>query len=211
MSITLLLPTLFSCAKDVSTGYTVKERQLKTTVNKIFENLDSLAGTSEIQKSGLDFEFTQESVDYYTGLLGYNPGDFSVETIESMAQQLGVVSQEGLSNFLIQHNITPGTKDLLVQILNGSPITDLSNFPEYLSKSQDEKELIELANIFILEAISQGRGCTFWGGVGAVLGALLGGAACTPVCIILGGVVGGLFGCDLGGGKGSDDDSDPNL
>ncbi len=205
-SIVLLLPTLVSCVKDASAVTEVAYSDYKITATAIFDGIDAINNNYDFEKSYTELEFTQESVDYYAELLGYSSGDFSLAQVEALAQKLGVVSQEGVQSLLNQYDLTASTQEVIASILAGTPIQDLSNFPEYLTKSQNEKELIQLVNEITLEGIEQGRGCTFWGGLGALLGVLIGGAVCGPVCIILGGVVGGVLGCDLGGGKGSDDD-----
>lgn len=143
-------------------------------------------------------ELTQELVDEYAVMLGYEIGEVGLSDVEEIIDKYNLASSVGIEEFLEEYNYTEFTKLTLKDISEGNWIEGLENQPNYNNLNLNEKELLSLTNAYVQEMEARGSStANFWAGFGAVVGAI-GGSLLCGVCTVVGAILGGWFGWDMG-------------
>lgn len=190
--------TFMSCAPETEDPVTTADYTLLA--------MDTLHGIEVIEnhfatsRDPIPLVFDQATVDFYADLLGYSPGEVSVELVNSVMEKMGVATTEGVQAVLAEYELSAFFRMAIQSISNGEVFTDLSSIPDYLLLDQNEKELLTMANTVAQAEMNAGRSCGGWGGVGTIIGAIIGGVLC-GICALIGGIIGGGIGCQAGGGK----------
>ena len=194
LTFVLLMPTFVSCTKDNEEKFEINNYEYREKAKDIINGIDLINNNQNSFRTIGDIELTQEIVDEYALLLGYQEGEFTVEMIDTVIDKYNVAKVEGMEQFLDEYNFNEFTKITLKDISEGNWIQNLENQPNYANLNLNEKELLSLTNAYAQELNAQGR--PFWGLFGAVVGAIIGSLIC-GICALGGAIVGGL----IGGGK----------
>jgi len=196
-SILMLLPSflsLQSCSKEMSIQEDFEQQgaELMKKVDFIINSVFTIQNENSNSRNLISDSLDQVTVDYYAGLIGYEPGVVSLQDVLEVIDKYSLATDYGIEYVLDEYQLTEIAKFTLADIANGSFIENLNEIPGYENLPVSEKDLIETANIFVGESQNRDLGC----GVGAFLGFVIGSFICSPVCQIVGVIVGCI------GGKG---------
>lgn len=191
-----------SCAPDTNVQ-PIAEENLTSRINtqEIISALGKVDNHFEMNRNSLPNELTQEYIDDYLVIMGYNPGEFTVSDVEEVIERLGISSIDSVEAALVELDLQQFTIDIIEQIKDGNYIDDLSSMPDYQNLDIDEKEILDMANALLLDDINNNRGCQGGASMGALIGVALG-SIFGPLGAVAGAVVGGMIGCEVDGGKG---------
>jgi len=152
----------------------------------------------------LDLEnLTQQQLDHYLVILGYNPGDMTVPQVLNLIAEANYILEIGINNYLQYLDYQPFTKEMILELASGNIVNDFNVYPEFHLLPVNEQDFLKLCNYILQENIGEQKS---WiecpsNTCGAALGFALGGigvATCGPVC----GGVGFVIGFIIGTGKG---------
>ncbi|HNQ26381.1 MAG TPA: hypothetical protein PKL92_00485 [Aquaticitalea sp.] len=188
------IPTILSCSNE--------KQFIDESVNKYRESALKIINAVEIvsnfeqnnfaQKDG-DYEITQEMVDQYAVMLGYQAGDFDVYLVEQVIDKYADVLDKGYEQVIDEYDLSSFTKLSLKDIAEGNWIEDLESHPNYQNLSLTEKEMLSVANAYAQELQNNGKGITP-AGVGAFIGLIVGGWICNVWCVLGGAIIGAIIG-----------------
>lgn len=199
LTYSFLMPTFYSCASDaniynsnLNSDYKKEAQQIVNSVDIFIKKYKNINNTMSKSIGGV--ELTQELVDEYAVLLGYDVGDINIATVEDIVDKYGLATQNGVEQMLNQYNLSDYTKLSFKEMSEGEWFKDLINQLEFDVLPDDEKELLLLFDSVKNEALARDRTPeeAFWQGFGAVAGAIVGGVIC-GICALVGGIIGGLF------------------
>src|SRR5690606_31412851 len=187
------------CASDaniynsnLNSDYKKEAQQIVNSVDIFIKKYKNINNTMSKSIGGV--ELTQELVDEYAVLLGYDVGDINIATVEDIVDKYGLATQNGVEQMLNQYNLSDYTKLSFKEMSEGEWFKDLINQLELDVLPDDEKELLLLLESVKNEALARDRtreeAC--WQGFGAVAGAIVGSVIC-GLCALVGGIIGGLF------------------
>lgn len=196
LTVAFMMPTLYSCSKENKPNvldYSSFESEAQTIINGI--DLVTNAENNPISKNILEDGFTQEIVDEYAILLGYNPGDFSAESLENVL----IKQAEGktYTELMEEYNLSAFSKLALQNIKNGNVYENINDYQEFINLNENEKVIVSLSNTFIksyLEINKSNRPHSIQEATGALVGLLIGGALCGLLCAIGGTILGAIIG-----------------
>ncbi|TXD81758.1 hypothetical protein ESY86_16230 [Subsaximicrobium wynnwilliamsii] len=192
LTFVFLIPTVVSCSgENVQSNKVGDDYQKKAA--KIFEAVDLVNQNFEnLQMSkGTDYEITQELVDQYAVMLGYEAGEFDMVLVEEVVDKYADVLDRGYEQVLDDYALTSFAKITLVQIAEGNWIEDLENNPNYGNLSLTEKEMLSVANAYSQQSMQR---LDAGPGIGAFIGLIVGGFICNVWCVLGGAIIGGIIG-----------------
>lgn len=195
LTLIFLTPMLWSCSR-------VNESRIKEDTNSYREMAKSIVEThklfNEINTNSPDFrtfdygEISQEDVDYYASILGYDDGEFDVELVNAILEKYIDVLDHGYEQVIEDYDLSEFTKLSMVDIAEGRWIDDLESHPNFQNLNLTEKELLSLANAFAQEL--EERGTVTGQATGAFFGMIIGAWLCNVWCVLGGAIIGGIIG-----------------
>jgi hypothetical protein len=193
-SITMLLPTLLSCAEDNPAVSETENLQTKVDyqgqIRGIMETADAVKATINNSRNPIPDPLDQATVDYYAAMAGISPGVVTVEDVLNIVDAYGIATQEGLAEFLENQGFSELTLLTIEELTSGNWIHDLEGIQGFNELNLNEKELLQLANNYVLWSQNNPESCD----IGAFYGIIIGGALCTPWCAIVGAIIGCIGG-----------------
>jgi|GEM_PF-6863144 len=142
------------------------------------DKINNYAVSSFQNRSINGIELTQESIDEYAVLAGYEEGFITLSMVEEIMDKNEDLIEFGYMYVLEDLNLENFTKLKISEIIEGGWIADLQESPEYENLNGIEKEVLVLANTYAKEismmpTSEQGR---FWDGfTSGIVGAIVGG------------------------------------
>ncbi|MEZ4793803.1 MAG: hypothetical protein R2783_10160 [Gelidibacter sp.] len=180
------IPTIVSCSSDkpsndeVNSSYNEIAKKYEGIAMKmanIQDNLNNYSLNSFQNRSINGVELTQESIDEYAVLAGYEEGFVTLSLVEEIIDKNEDLIEFGYMQVLEDLNLGNFTKLKISEIIEGGWIEDLQESPEYENLNGGEKEVLALANTYAKEIsmMPTSEQARFWDGftsgvVGAVVG-----------------------------------------
>ena len=195
LALVFMIPTAMSCSRatDISNiEDNLKYREMAKSISvsqKLFIEHYAIAPQSRTFDYG---EISQEDIDYYASLLGFEEGDFQVELVDAVLEKYIDVIDRGYEQVLEDFELTEFTKLTMVDIAEGRWIEDIESHPNYENLNLTEKEMLSLANAYAQEL--EERDMVTGEGIGAFFGMIIGGFLCNVWCVLGGAIIGGIIG-----------------
>ncbi len=194
LTIVLIVPLFNSCSaeKSIENDSALRYQESAEKILEVVSNFRNNTSTTSVYRSTSE-GITQEMVDEYAEMLGYNAGDFSLSSVENIInkQSEGKTYEE----LMEEYNLSSFARLTLQEIKDGDWKEDLENNQQYQSLNANEKEILSMSNAYMRAVFTQADdGHTIEEATGALVGLLIGGACCGVVGAIGGAIIGALIG-----------------
>lgn len=161
LAVVVLTPTIISCSKQSDSLEIISKEELSYKemfsrvnfpINELKKKSLELNKYSKNSESSFkeisDIQITQELIDEYAEMMGFETGLVTLDFVESVIAEQGVITNITFDNYISNLNYDNFTKSKLIQISVGNTIQNLEEDINFQNLPLKERDLLLISNTF---------------------------------------------------------------